>query len=963
MAWILSPFSLVLLLIYSQNNITQLSSNPGLTSPSLSESTASHSTIDDSSMAPFSFRFPGRFAAPLLDPKLDNIHEQPITESDERAPEAISVDHSTFLRVSHSTEDGHSVTSSTKERRNKLKKKSGYESDGGYVSEGGKKPKKGTKEKKDKGAGADYESDGGYLSEAVSSKKSTKKSKSKKVPKDSDQMSPISDPEALLAAVNATLRVPISLPDGYITDSATSKRGRTKTKKEKSKGTRPTSPVPPVPGTEGFASALAPPDTPSKKNRLLRMMTRSASRDREKDKVKQADEVAPPPVPPLPMSLPIAEKFARAGPFAHSNTLSASSGASAGTSSAMPDMSRTSSAGDIWSSNATTGGLVPSPYLPLATRTLSSELWNNDILIPGGTKRGSLPEEAVITRSSAEDDRQVNTKALVPEQDIPYERTRSPVPFRSLSPVLSAPINALLSTPEKRRKKKQITSSPGGSVSSAETNSNSNGSSRPQLKVSTSAISQPNPHLAQRLRPPLSPLEIAATMKIRSEFSLQSTNLGLPPPSPAKLSPGYVQMGMPSPSVSANRTPDSYVFVEKEGENGLPSGRTAKERQSTFSVIPSSDYLVPSPLPSPGPSGLAGRRAKNITPLASTQPLNVTPKGSRSNTPVPGSPNMERHGGFSIPNTPTARASVIAYYQIPPPSPPPSGPLPRVPDVEQTPRRGSDDRQFLSPGAARYGSRSPSPLRNAPSRPTSPSGLFGQAIPPVRRGRESPFPTRPILPAEDRGALVRRPSTAPKTIRPDAPLGVTRAVSPDSLEARMQRYKNNYASLYQDDDAEVEEQQNDVYSSSEDFHEDTRNSAYIRQARARGEKRVYFSDQTTSASEEDFDVRMAVNALRQSNPDIEVDDDDHSRYTLDVRDDDDGSYDRRSMASMSVYSRYSMLDADRSAELREGFVKRVEALYGKGGWDDIPAVPEIPASLRVPGPKMFTRNASSPSRF
>ena len=205
--------------------------------------------------------------------------------------------------------------------------------------------------------------------------------------------------------------------------------------------------------------------------------------------------------------------------------------------------------------------------------------------------------------------------------------------------------------------------------------------------------------------------------------------------------------------------------------------------------------------------------------------------------------------------------------------------------------------------------------------------------------------------------LVRRPSATPQTLRPDAPLGVTRAVSPDLLEARMRRFKNAYATPYQEDSAEGDDLENDVYSSSEDFHEDTRSSAYIRQARARGEKRVYFSDVTTSASEEDADVHLAIHALRKNISIQEEYDEDVSPYT---REDEDGSYDRHSIASMSVYSRYSVLDADRSAALREGFVKRIEALYGT---EDIPAVPEIPATLRVAAPGMGTRNASSPSRF
>ena len=127
-------------------------------------------------MAPFHFRFPGRFGAPLPDPKLGKIHEQPLViEAEKQAPEAVSVDHPSFLPVSQSTDDGHSISSFTKDRK-KLRKaqKSGYESDKGYISEGGRKSKDSTKRKKNKGDDINYESDGGYLSEVVSSKKSKK---------------------------------------------------------------------------------------------------------------------------------------------------------------------------------------------------------------------------------------------------------------------------------------------------------------------------------------------------------------------------------------------------------------------------------------------------------------------------------------------------------------------------------------------------------------------------------------------------------------------------------------------------------------------------------------------------------------------------------------------------------------------------------------------------------------------
>lgn len=54
--------------------------------------------------------------------------------------------------------------------------------------------------------------------------------------------------------------------------------------------------------------------------------------------------------------------------------------------------------------------------------------------------------------------------------------------------------------------------------------------------------------------------------------------------------------------------------------------------------------------------------------------------------------------------------------------------------------------------------------------------------------------------------------------------------------------------------------------------------------------------------------------------------------------------DRRSVAGSSIYSRNSVLDAEKSARIRAGFVKRIAAMYGGSGEDeDLDAVPAVPA--------------------
>lgn len=889
----------------------------------------------------------------------------------QRVGTSMSVDHSTTLsHASQRAEDSHSVSSSAMARRNKLRKahKDGYESDGGYISEGGKKAKKGWSMKKSKGTDG-YESDGGYLSEAQSNTKASKKaskekSKTKKAKdkedKEKDAASPITDPSAFLQTVNATLPLlaPTQSMDGYLTDSAASpsKRGRSKAKKskdvkEKDKGGRSR-----AASLERSGDAEGMPGTPSKRGLLSRMMSRSQSRDRGKDNEREKDVVPPmPPMPPMPMSLPIAEKFARKPP-ALNLAISTASSSSASTSALGPLLTSGATSTDAGN------GLPSTLALPniASPAPLSPDVWNDDVMIPsaGKPELQARPRVDASAPTSSFFSTNIGRKSVVPNAEPP----RAATPARSQSPTNHKPsvISSILTapiTPERRRKTRK-TSSPSGSTGSADsmTSSSSGGSapsSRPVLKVSTKAISLPNPHLNHKLRTPPNPLQLAASLQMNT-----------PAAQGGGLSPGYLYPRASSPS-QTNPTPDSFVFVDREG-----SGVT-----TPFSLISSSEFIVPSPgfqapaSPSSAGSDLATRRSKNVAPLQPIRPLNITPKSSRSNTPVQNPANANGPGlsvslSPSVPTTPTHRASVIAYYQLPPPSPPPTGPLPRVPDHVLERRDSEDrDRKFLAPETA-YIARAPSPLRNAASlraqasRSPSP-GLYNQPIPTVKRGKESPFPTRPILPTEEGRMLVRRASAILRSRSPrlDPVTGLINGQQSDVMDSRVARYKYTFVDSYAADDTGMENDNDraDAFSSSEEGGVDRHSSAYIRQARARGEKRVYFSDHTTSTSASEDDHAFATDDFEADRSQYGVDNNVNTVVDVNVNED---AYDQRSLASMSVYSRYSVLDAETSAEVREGFVRRVEAMVGgvetkpdmrgrgRGRWEDVPAVPELPASLR-----------------
>jgi len=152
------------------------------------------------------------------------------------------------------------------------------------------------------------------------------------------------------------------------------------------------------------------------------------------------------------------------------------------------------------------------------------------------------------------------------------------------------------------------------------------------------------------------------------------------------------------------------------------------------------------------------------------------------------------------------------------------------------------------------------------------------------------------------------------------------------------------------------------------------------QARARGEKRVYFSDVPSAEDDGDDDDDAYEGIIQDSEmvpqnaekrPPLEPS---HSSSGVDeFFDVDGGDDDDRSLYTdadeRSIYSRHSVLDPERSAVVRDRFMKRVESVYNKsvtyGGVDDIPEVPELPKSLRdaVPADRRGILKSSSPNYF
>ena len=196
---------------------------------------------------------------------------------------------------------------------------------------------------------------------------------------------------------------------------------------------------------------------------------------------------------------------------------------------------------------------------------------------------------------------------------------------------------------------------------------------------------------------------------------------------------------------------------------------------------PGSDYVMVTPLATP-------------TPQQTMQPGEPSQEAARSESlsPLP-SPSRKMFVDSNAPPSPKSsqsslRPQVLAYYNIPPPTPPPQGPLPDVPmsvggspsssfelsrsvSVEDMRARSPFARSPLSASRANPPTRAlPLPPQSAPTHPVRSSSesdaarsgalsvpIISEPVPRAQRGRVSPFPTAPVQPARALSPLFARP--------------------------------------------------------------------------------------------------------------------------------------------------------------------------------------------------------------
>ncbi|TDL23361.1 hypothetical protein BD410DRAFT_157220 [Rickenella mellea] len=548
-----------------------------------------------------------------------------------------------------------------------------------------------------------------------------------------------------------------------------------------------------------------------------------------------------PPVPAMPpMPLPIAERFTRSTTPTVTTTTESSSLSRSPIPASRSDTPINQGDGSV---------------------ELSKDLWNNDYIIQPtsnathsqsdtDSKRGPSPDLSNIGRTSTDTPTPTgNHRSAGSSSSTPRGSTGSEDGHHTL-PKTRSRENIVAEQPPPRSQRRQLT-----------------------LKISTEMISPPNPHIHANKRTPTA-LNLAPP-----ERSYRALSPALSP------DPDYVFVAQGGNSPRLGHSPATLQPPQFGNEPVIMS-----RRPSAGSVMPSSDYIVPSP---------------------GFPPMDVIAE-------------KEALGA--------ARASVLAYYNAgPPPSPPPSIPLPSIPDTppisrsasparfmpaaESARRRPSSPRRFLAPPAeglprtptSPSGARRPlSPYARSPTSPSmrSPAlpstrgpsppiirpqvsesasnrhamafpALFSQPIPTIQRGKQAPFPSQPILPREDMQHLIRHPTIT--------------------------RRQGTYG----------------------DQSNDSAAATHLQVGPA----------PTRSASA----LGIHGEASRPRDGEVSFEDDDRSVYPDEER--------GRRSSFMTTYSRGSFLDPDRSAEVRAGFLRSVEASYDRVGNELIEPVP----ALRPPG--------------
>ncbi|KAI0933260.1 hypothetical protein AcV7_004778 [Taiwanofungus camphoratus] len=438
-----------------------------------------------------------------------------------------------------------------------------------------------------------------------------------------------------------------------------------------------------------------------------------------------------------------------------------------------------------------------------------------------------------------------------------------------------------------------------------------------------------------------------------------------PPKSPDAPTPALPKAKL-RPNISA---PNTSMLAAKHVPVPLvlsSHSSVRSEAPQQFPPTPGSDYVLITP--------------GNVDPnaAASLSPSLRSPARLDSEFLVP-SPTS---GASPAPPSPTGsqlRPHVAAYYAIPPPTPPPRGPLPDVPPSPRSQRASAmhferslsaDGVQLPSRASSRAQDRpnapGPAPTRELPSPPTpssraptrsasesdvNPSAvaanltvpLIAQPVPRIQRGRESPFPVAPVVQRGRESPFPVSPvrSESVGLMRKTSALAVAGAGKvarafgkPMSADGTGRR---GSWKLQQVDRLDVQWQ--------------PRSASALDRPRPDAFVEAMNNPHTDDVPQDvdDSDAYGGASILDTEDDQSQYpDEDDRSHYTDEDRvlamsvysagkehEDDEG--DRYSMWSVSE-GRRSFFDEEKSASTRERFVKQVEAMYGEY---HVPPVPPL----------------------
>ena len=226
----------------------------------------------------------------------------------------------------------------------------------------------------------------------------------------------------------------------------------------------------------------------------------------------------------------------------------------------------------------------------------------------------------------------------------------------------------------------------------------------------------------------------------------------------------------------------------------------------------------------------------------------------------------------------------------------------------------------------------------------------GQAMLRVKRGQESPFPQRPIIPVDFVGGAQGHRQGFEEKVKVPRYRELYALALPESREEKEREERRKMLMGETDERWEEEsdideDDMRDVLARFEEARiggkKGGKEEMGMEGGRALGRSRSFEAIQKMAGYEGDDAGSDADDQL-----DDEFSQEDFGRKLVS----EEGGGDRNSRWSGSIYSRASFLDPDKSEETRERFLRRVEEMYWEDGREKgygpavVPPVPRLPAA-------------------